>query len=203
MVRNPERRTALVDAAIEVLARDGARGLTFRAVDTAAAVPNGTASNYFASRDDLLAQVTGQIHERIAPDPDEVTAVMAAPPSRALVAELMGWINRRVTEHRTGYLAMLELRLEATRRPELRAALTRVIRETLDEDIRFHLESGLPGDRTAVVLIYLAMTGLMLEQLTLPGVVPVEDTDGLISALVDRTIGPEEKPEEKEEGEEG
>ncbi|MFD1049004.1 TetR/AcrR family transcriptional regulator, partial [Kibdelosporangium lantanae] len=32
MVHNPERRTALVNAAIEVLARDGARGLTFRAV---------------------------------------------------------------------------------------------------------------------------------------------------------------------------
>ncbi|MGD3110131.1 TetR/AcrR family transcriptional regulator [Streptomyces sp. YGL11-2] len=191
MVRNPERRTALLDAAIDVLARDGARGLTFRAVDAEAAVPVGTASNYFASRDDLLAQVTGQIHQRIAPDPAEVTAVMQAPPTRALVAELMRWINRRVAENRTGYLAMLELRLEATRRPELRTALTQVIRETLDDDIRFHLEGGLPGDRTAVVLIYLAMTGLMLEQLTLPGVVPEGETDGLIAALVDRTIGPD------------
>ncbi|QHC26062.1 TetR/AcrR family transcriptional regulator [Streptomyces sp. GS7] len=191
MVRNPQRRTALLDAAIEVLARDGARGLTFRAVDAEAAVPVGTASNYFASRDDLLAQVTGQIHQRIAPDPAEVTAVMQAPPTRALVAELMRWINRRVAENRTGYLAMLELRLEATRRPELRTALTQVIRETLDDDIRFHLEGGLPGDRTAVVLIYLAMTGLMLEQLTLPGVVPEGETDGLIAALVDRTVGPD------------
>ncbi|WP_043265562.1 TetR/AcrR family transcriptional regulator [Streptomyces sp. CT34] len=189
MVRNPERRTALVDAAIEVLARDGARGLTFRAVDAEAAVPVGTASNYFTGRDDLLAQVTGQIHQRIAPDPAEVTAVMQAPPTRALVAELMRWINRRVAENRTGYLAMLELRLEATRRPELRTALTQVIRETLDDDIRFHLEGGLPGDRTAVVLFYLAMTGLMLEQLTLPGVVPEAEADGLITALVDRTIG--------------
>lgn len=191
MVRNPERRAALVDAAIEVLARDGARGLTFRAVDAAAGVPGGTASNYFTNRDDLLAQVTGQIHQRIAPDPDEVAEVMAAPRSRALVADLMRWINRRVTENRTGYLAMLELRLEATRRPELQAELTRVMRATLDDDIGFHLESGLPGDRTAVLLTYLAMTGLMLEQLTLPGVVPAEETDGLIAALVDRTIGPE------------
>ncbi|BDM72971.1 TetR family transcriptional regulator [Streptomyces nigrescens] len=194
MVRNPERRAALVDAAIEVLARDGARGLTFRAVDAAAGVPGGTASNYFSNRDDLLAQVTGQIHQRIAPDPDEVAEVMAAPRDRALVADLMRWINRRVTENRTGYLAMLELRLEATRRPELQAELTRVMRATLDDDIGFHLESGLPGDRTAVLLTYLAMTGLMLEQLTLPGVVPAEETDGLIAALVDRTIGPAGEP---------
>lgn len=191
MVRNPGRRAALVDAAIEVLAREGARGLTFRAVDTATGVPAGTASNYFTSRDDLLAQVTAQIHQRIAPDPDDVAAVMAAPPSRALVTELLRWINRRVTENRTGYLAMLELRLEATRRPELRAELTRVMREVRDEDLRFHLDSGLPGDRTAVTLMYLAMTGLMLEQLTLPGVVPDEETEGLISALVERAIGPE------------
>ncbi|MER6306779.1 TetR family transcriptional regulator [Streptomyces sp. NPDC001657] len=191
MVRNPERRAALVDAAIEVLAREGARGLTFRAVDAAAEVPGGTASNYFTSRDDLLAQVTGQIHQRIAPDPDEVAEVMAAPRNRALVADLMRWINRRVTENRTGYLAMLELRLEATRRPELRAELTRVMRATFDENLSFHLENGLPGDPTAVTLMYLAMTGLMLEQLTLPGVVPAEETDGLIAALVDRTIGPE------------
>ncbi|WP_030610287.1 TetR/AcrR family transcriptional regulator [Streptomyces sclerotialus] len=188
MVRNPERRTALVDAAIEVLARDGARGLTFRAVDAEAAVPKGTASNYFASRDELLAQVTGQIHQRIAPDPDEVIEVMKAPHGRELVTELMGWINRRVTENRTGYLAMLELRLEATRRPELRTELTATIRGVLEEDIRFHEEGGLPGDRTAVMLMYLAMTGLMLEQLTLPGVVPGEETDGLIAALVDRVI---------------
>ncbi|MFH8555689.1 TetR/AcrR family transcriptional regulator [Streptomyces celluloflavus] len=192
MVRNPGRRTALVDAAIEVLARDGARGLTFRAVDVAAGVPNGTASNYFANRDALLAQVTGQIHQRIAPDPAEVAEVMKAPPSRALVVELMRWINRRVAAQRTGYLAMLELRLEATRRPELQEELTRAIRETLDDDLRFHEEGGLPGDRTAVLLTYLAMTGLMLEQLTLPGVVPAEETDGLIAALVERTIGPSE-----------
>ncbi|MGW3010877.1 TetR/AcrR family transcriptional regulator [Streptomyces sp. NPDC001219] len=196
MVRDPERRVVLVDAAIEVLARDGARGLTFRAVEAVAGVPDGTASRCFADRDDLLAQATARIHERIAPDPGEVTAVMAVPPSRELVAELMRWINRRVAENRTGYLAMLELRLEATRRPELRAELARVIRATLHDDIRCHLEGGLPGDRTGVMLIYLAMTGLTLEQLTLPGVVvPDEEAEGLISALVDRAIGPEEEKE--------
>ncbi|MBF6246867.1 TetR family transcriptional regulator, partial [Nocardia elegans] len=41
MRTNPERRRALIDAAIEVLARDGARGLTFRAVDKEAGVPTG------------------------------------------------------------------------------------------------------------------------------------------------------------------
>jgi DNA-binding transcriptional regulator YbjK len=188
MVHNPARRTALLNAAIEVLARDGARGLTFRAVDAQAAVPTGTASNYFANRDDLIHQVSRQVHQRTAPDPTEVRERMKAPRSRELVTELMAWVNRRVTRERTSYLALLELRLEATRRPELRASLTQTIRETLEADIRFHLESGLPGDRTAVMLLYLAMTGLLLERLTLPDVVAADQVDGLIAELVNRTI---------------
>ncbi|AQA20766.1 putative transcriptional regulator, TetR family protein [Rhodococcus sp. MTM3W5.2] len=57
----------MVDAAIEVLAELGARGLTFRAVDSRAGVPPGTASNYFANRDDLLAQAGGRFYERLTP----------------------------------------------------------------------------------------------------------------------------------------
>ncbi|MEV5327569.1 TetR/AcrR family transcriptional regulator [Nonomuraea fastidiosa] len=68
MRKNPERRRALIDAAVEVLAREGARGLTFRAVDAGAGVPVGTASNYFSSRDDLFTQVGGRIYERLLPD---------------------------------------------------------------------------------------------------------------------------------------
>uniref|UniRef100_UPI0004C8F72E TetR/AcrR family transcriptional regulator n=1 Tax=Streptomyces sp. NRRL S-237 TaxID=1463895 RepID=UPI0004C8F72E len=51
---NQDRRDRLRDAAIAVLAREGGRGLTHRAVDSAAAVPTGTAKNYFPSRDALL-----------------------------------------------------------------------------------------------------------------------------------------------------
>ncbi|MER7821227.1 TetR/AcrR family transcriptional regulator [Streptomyces sp. NPDC096097] len=51
---NQDRRDRLRDAAIAVLAREGGRGLTHRAVDAAAAVPTGTAKNYFPTRDALL-----------------------------------------------------------------------------------------------------------------------------------------------------
>ncbi|MFF4189127.1 TetR/AcrR family transcriptional regulator [Streptomyces sp. NPDC001691] len=169
MVRNPERRTALVDAAIEVLAREGARGLTFRAVDAQAGVPSGTSSNYFASRDDLFTQAGRHIHVRMAPDPDEVAEVMRQQPSRELVASLAHWVVRRMTAERTGYLAMLELRLEAVRRPALRAELTRALRADLDANIRFHVDSGLPGDADTVRLLYLAVNGLLVEAFTLPG----------------------------------
>lgn len=176
MVRNPERRTALVDAAIEVLAREGARGLTFRAVDAQAGVPAGTSSNYFSSRDDLFTQAGRHIHGRMAPDPAEVAEVMRPGPSRELVASLTHWVVRRMTAERTGYLAMLELRLEATRRPALRAELTRALRADLEANIRFHVDSGLPGDADTVRLLYLAVNGLLVEAFTLPGMFGEEET---------------------------
>ncbi|GGO45901.1 TetR family transcriptional regulator [Streptomyces daqingensis] len=189
MVSNPRRRTALVDAAIEVLAREGARGLTFRAVDSEAGVPAGTASNYFTSRDDLLTQAGGRIRVRMTPDPAEVArALGSAPPRRELVAELMRWLVRRMAEERTGYLAMLELRLEATRRPALRSELTRTVRADLDENVRVHLDAGLPGDADTVLVLYLAMTGLLLEQLTLPGMLSDGEVDELVETVVDRVL---------------
>ncbi|HEV7978255.1 TetR/AcrR family transcriptional regulator [Amycolatopsis sp.] len=190
MRQNPERRAALVDAAVEVLAREGARGLTFRAVDTEAAVPNGTASNYFTSRDDLLNQVGRHIHVRLTPDPAEVSATLESPPSPEVVVEFMHALLGRLLKDRSGYLALMELRLEATRRPELRQELTGTIASNLDENIRFHLDSGLPGDSMTVVLLYLAMSGLVVEQLTLPEVLNQFPVDDVIAALVGRTLPP-------------
>ncbi|MET7639157.1 TetR family transcriptional regulator [Streptomyces sp. NPDC005438] len=184
MVSNPARRTALVDAAIEVLAREGARGLTFRAVDRQAGVPTGTTSNYFANRDQLFTQAGGRIQVRMTPSPEQVDHHLAPAPTRALVADLMRWLVRRMTEERTGYLAMLELRLEATRRPALRAELNRAVHQVLEENIRFHLDHRLPGDADTVRVLYLAMTGLLLEHFTLPEV--LADTD--LDALVDRVV---------------
>ena len=64
MARNLERRTKLADAAVKVLAREGARGLTHRAVDAEAGVPKGTASNYFASRDGIVEAILLRIGHR-------------------------------------------------------------------------------------------------------------------------------------------
>jgi DNA-binding transcriptional regulator YbjK len=46
---------ALADAAVEVVGRLGSHGLSHRAVDDSAGVPRGTTSNYFRSREMLLA----------------------------------------------------------------------------------------------------------------------------------------------------
>jgi DNA-binding transcriptional regulator YbjK len=45
LARNPARRDQLLDAGLAVLAEQGARGLTFRAVDARAGFATGTATN--------------------------------------------------------------------------------------------------------------------------------------------------------------
>jgi len=195
MVSNPERRAALVDAGVEVLAREGARGLTFRAVDTEAGVPVGTASNYFTGRDDLLRQIDTRLHQRLAPDPEVVAELLTRPKDRSLVTAFMHDLMGRATRDRTGYLALLEMRLEATRRPGLLASYTRSVRGDLEEGMEFHRAAGLPGGDETVVVLYLAMLGLILEHLTLPdvltGVLPTTDVpDGLVERIV-ATVVPE------------
>ncbi|MEV5934497.1 TetR/AcrR family transcriptional regulator [Streptomyces sp. NPDC093250] len=186
--RNEQRRAALVDAAIEVLARDGARGLTFRAVDTEAAVPVGTASNYFASRDELLTQAGARVYERLQPEEELIARQRAGGRDREAYAVLMREVVGRVAAFRTGYLALLELRLEATRRPELRTVLTERVRADVAANVRYHEESGLPGDATAVKLLYLAFNWLIVEQLTLPEVFTPAERDRLVAAAVDRIV---------------
>ncbi|MFI7384200.1 TetR/AcrR family transcriptional regulator [Streptomyces sp. NPDC049813] len=196
MVRNPERRAALVDAAVDVLAAEGARGLTFRAVDAAAGVPTGTSSNYFASRDDLLRHIDTWLHQRLAPDPAVVGSLLARPRDRNLVAAFMHDLMRRVQADRTGFLALMEMRLEATRRPELSASLRKSLRGDLDFGIAFNAESGLPGGPEEITLLYLGMLGLILDHLTMPGMLDgaipgVHVPDGVVERLVARLI-PEE-----------
>lgn len=184
---NPERRQALLDASIEVLAREGARGLTFRAVDQEAGVPAGTASNYFPNRDALLVQVGHRYYERLIPS-EETMAKSRGPQTRETMTELMTEVVERVFHFRTGYLAILELRLEATRRPELQALLTERVRADLDFNISNFRESQLPGDEDAVVLLYLALNWLILERLTLPGIFDEKRAAELVRTIVERAI---------------
>ncbi|MEU3611481.1 TetR family transcriptional regulator [Streptomyces sp. NPDC006872] len=195
MAGNPERRASLVDAGVEVLAHEGARGLTFRAVDAAAGVPVGTASNYFTGRDDLLRQIDARLHVRLAPDPEVFGGLLTGPRDRSLVTAFMHDLMTRAARDRTGYLALLEMRLEATRRPELRASFTTSVRGDLQQGMDFHREAGLPGGDETVVVLYLAMLGLILEHLTLPdvldGALPgVSVPEGLVERIV-ATVVPE------------
>ena len=62
------RRALIADAAISTLARDGMRGLTHRAVDRAAGLPEGSASYYFRTRQALLQATVERLAELTSTD---------------------------------------------------------------------------------------------------------------------------------------
>jgi DNA-binding transcriptional regulator YbjK len=129
------------DAAIAVLAGQGARGLTHRAVDAEAGLPPGTTSNYARTREALLTLTLTRIAELEAADAVEAGAAELSEPgysrselsgsgisatgvSMAGLAGLLAtvldrWINDPEAQRRV--VARFELALEATRRPGLRA----------------------------------------------------------------------------------
>lgn len=183
MAKNDARRQALADAGIAVLAREGSRGLTHRAVDAEAGVPVGTTSNYFRSREALVTGLFDRIGARLAPTPEDLAARADEPPSRALFAAYVRDVVRRLTTHREVTLALYELRLEAARRPDLARSLGEWQRAGLDADVAFHEAAGLPGGRREVALFHYAIEGLVLDRLVAP-VDPETSTDEVVDALV-------------------
>lgn len=184
MAKNEARRAALADAGIAVLAREGSRGLTHRAVDDAAGVPTGTASNYFRSRDALIAALLERIWIRLGPTAEDLALRAPRQPSRELFADYTRDIVRRLTADRAATLALFELRLEATRRPALAAALTQWQQASLDADVAFHTAAGLPGGRAEIALFHYAVEGLVFDRLT-SSIDPETPTDDVVDALVE------------------
>jgi len=131
------RRAEIADAAISTLARDGMRGLTHRAVDRAAGLPEGSASYYFRTRQALLQATVERLAELDSTDMPPGTDMPPRadmPPSTGLpassgqdldafAAAAARIVESWLTSGRERQLARYELALEATRRPELRQAL--------------------------------------------------------------------------------
>ncbi|AZG47724.1 TetR/AcrR family transcriptional regulator [Gordonia insulae] len=183
MARNDDRRILLADAGVAVLARDGARGLTHRAVDREAKVPLGTASNYFTTRDLLIRALVSRIEQRLTPAPETLARLGVREPSRELFAEYLRDIVRRLSAEPEVTLALFELRLEAGRRPEVGKVMGEWLRAGFDGDVAFNSAAGLPGGRGAIALFHYAIDGLMLDRLTL-SIDPETSTDDVIEALV-------------------
>jgi len=187
MAKNETRRRALADAGLTVIAREGSRGLTHRAVDVEAAVPNGTTSNYFRSREELIAGLVHRIGERLAPSSQDLERRAPATPDARLFADYVRDIVRRLSTEREVTLALFELRLESARRPDLAAVLSAWQRAGFDADVDFNTQAGLPGGRREIALFHYAIDGLLFDRLTTP-IDPETPTDEIIDDLVDGLI---------------
>ncbi|MFI9583223.1 TetR/AcrR family transcriptional regulator [Streptomyces sp. NPDC052236] len=116
------RADLIADAALKLLAERGMRGLTHRAVDEAAGLPQGSTSNYARTRQALLEAAVRRQAEREAAvlTPDEMPVPEGG--LEGLVDALALALHRYLSRHRELLVSRYELALEATRRPELRAS---------------------------------------------------------------------------------
>jgi hypothetical protein len=96
--------------------------------------------------------------------PETLERLAAEPASRALFAEYLRSIVRRLTAERDVTLTLFELRLESTRRPKVDAVLGAWQRAGFETDVAFNTAAGLPGDRRNVALFHYAVDGLLFDR---------------------------------------
>ncbi|GAA2848880.1 hypothetical protein Acy02nite_01370 [Actinoplanes cyaneus] len=125
-----DRFAVLTDAAIDVLAEHGMRGLTHRAVDARAELALGTTSAYFRTRKALIEAVVRRLAEldRADLETDRLPAEAGAPAvdlgdPGAVAAGIAAVLDRWLSAGRTRTLARFLCLLEATHHPELRTIL--------------------------------------------------------------------------------
>ena len=73
---DPGRRERILDAVLDLIARDGSAGATYRSVAEAADVPMGSMTYHFPTRDDMLLAAFERLAEQMQKRFDQI---MAAP----------------------------------------------------------------------------------------------------------------------------
>jgi AcrR family transcriptional regulator len=143
-----DRRSALADAGLNVLATAGARGLTHRAVDRAAGIAEGSTSYYFRTRTALLRACADRL---AAHTMDVIAAGESGQLTEAGLIELcVTAVHAWIADGGRPVLARHELLLESARDPSLREPIemaTGYVRSLVERRIA---EMGLPdpADRT-------------------------------------------------------
>ena len=156
-----DRRTLIADAIIEVLAAEGSRGLTHRAVDVAAGLPPGSCSYYFRSREALRIAAAHRIAEL---DADGAAGPVAAPGTVAdLVRLLARLVHAQIDKHRDRTEARYHLTLEARRYPAVQAALEELASGFLETATAMLSAVGARNPRRDARAVIAVCAGLVFE----------------------------------------
>lgn len=176
----PPRRTAVADAAIAVLAEQGGRGLTHRAIDRRLGLPLGSTANYFATREALLRAVGERL---LALDVAAIGEIPGGAVSRseaaAVIADrIISWLGPEV---RARHLAHLELVLQSARDDLLRSDFLRARQDFVElaTEVLTAVGCSVPVEHApGLVALY---DGLYLDQLFYAAGPP--DRHGLVGHL--------------------
>ena len=189
---NPDqRRRELCDAAIQLLADDGAKGLSHLKVDGRAGVPDGTTSFYFRTRSALLHAVAERMVEL------DLAALQAVADTVAVEDGAASTLSKVVIQsgeepQLTRTRARYELTMQATRDLAIAATLQRAVDAftKLHHDILVQLlphgadlDPDVVDDLTNITLTFI--NGLMLRSAHGDRIIDTpEQLDGVLAAIV-------------------
>lgn len=188
MVANPARRAQLADAAIAVLGADGARALTHRVIDQRAELPRGTASNYFPTRNALFLGAAERVFTLLAPDPNRLDRLAKNGRGEDAFVAYVEYILERLRGAPELSLALVELRLEATRSPAVADVIGPFLRAGFEADVQFHRGVGLPGGANDIAILHYLIDGVLLDQLTV-AIDPRRDVSTDIRRFIHALLG--------------
>ncbi|MEX2194265.1 MAG: TetR family transcriptional regulator [Thermoleophilaceae bacterium] len=190
--RGEARRRAILDAALRILGRDGPAGLTHRRVAREASVPLAATTYYFESKDALLEEAlklfAGEEAARLRAQAAAIAEAGLLTPSD-LASALAAVLSEQLRSEGHETVAKFQVYLEASRRPELRAAAEHWIASFARLAESALAQAGARDAPTAARLLVAGVDGLMLQQLATRGPAPeverlTEHLEALISALL-------------------
>ena len=197
---NPDqRRRELCDAAIQLLADDGAKGLIHLKVDGRYGVPDGTTSFYFRTRSALLHAIAERMVELDLATLQTVvdSAAVHDGASRLATVVIQAGDEPQLSRTRARY----ELTIRATRDPAIAATLQRAVDAftKLHHDILIQLlphgadlDPDVADDLSNVTLTFI--NGLMLRFVRGDRIIDTpEQLDGVLSAIVAGVLAGEQR----------
>ena len=163
------RRRELLDAAVSVVADEGLRGLTHRAVDRRAGLPEGTCSAYLRTKRILLVALAEHVAATLLADVDRLGRELGecdGDDERA-VARTQALFERWLQE-RELVLAKLELSLEAPRDPAVADVLSAYRTRLVAVVDGMLTEAGKPHSPSRSEALVASFDGLLIAALQKP-----------------------------------
>jgi TetR/AcrR family transcriptional regulator, regulator of biofilm formation and stress response len=161
-----ERRGAIVDAAVRIIATRGLPALTHRAVAHEAKVPLAATTYYFTSKDEILREALEALSasevERLAAIASTIRSVSSTDELAGLVAEAL-FADPEEAERR--WLAQFEIYLEAARNPALRPAVEHWRSAFVDVAESALRVAGAPDARDRAEIAVAGMNGLLMDRI--------------------------------------
>lgn len=117
----PDRRTQIAEAGVRLVASQGVRALTHRAIDAELGLAAGSTSYYARTRRELLTLIVARVAERT--EGELITSRLPADITPVVIADLLAAELDRIAQRPDDHRARLLLWLELDSDPELRDVL--------------------------------------------------------------------------------